>query len=193
MGIFSKLFRRESEEPAGRITGRKADFENISRLVDQDRWAEAVAALDRFLSLPAEHGAATKRLEALLRDPHQFSVDIQKTGRDAEGRDLAKVRLGFGGGSVPQMMALRGRFLLSAIEDRLRAATSGGVGVTSDRELHRLREIAVNHVNLCAGLFLSDADVLVPAARLCGVFGNYQGALELLRLALKLDPNNPDA
>ena len=193
MGIFSKLFGRDDQEPAARMTGRLADFENISRLVDHERWADAVGALDRFMALPPDPAAASARLAALLKDPKQFRVDVQKTGTDAEGRDLARVRLAFAGGSVPQMMALRGRFLLSAIEQRIKQAMQDRAGMTNDPELLRLRNLSIAHVNLSAGLFLSENDVVVPAARLCGVFGNYEGMQQLLAQVLKRDPGHEEA
>ena len=197
MGIFRKLFGREPQgapQPDARIKGRLADFENISRLVDQDRWAEAVAALDRVLGLPSGYEAAKTHLQALLADPQLFRVDTREAGRDAEGRNLVRARLGFGGGSVPQMFALRGRYLLSAIGERLQqAAIPGGVGMSGDPELLRLRPLAIDHVKLCTELFFSDTEALIPAARLCGVFGNYAGSQQLLRQVLQLDPNHAEA
>ena len=193
MGILRKLFGGETKEPDARLTGRGADFEHISRLVDQERHAEAVAALDRFLGLPADSSAAAKRLGALLKDPQQFRADVRSTGRDAEARDLVTVRMGFGGGSLPQLMALRGRFLLSAIETRIKEAMSDRAGLTSDPELLRLQRLSIDHVNLCVSLFMSDNEVLVPAARLCGVFGNYQGMQQLLAQVLQRDPNHAEA
>lgn len=193
MGMFRNLFSGDKQQPAATIKGRLADLENISRLVDQNRHAEAVAALDRFLGLPAEVTAAAARLEALARDPQQFRLDVRETGRDAEGRELRTGRLGFGGGSLPELMALRGRFLLSAIETRIKAAMSERAGVTADAELRRLRDVSVDHVSLCASRFLSENEVLVPAARLCGVFGNYQGMQQLLAQVLQRDPHHAEA
>jgi hypothetical protein len=206
MGIMSHFFGsaegpKDSEDVKSPATsdpdafaynGRLTDLQEAQRLSEQERWADALAILDRLCPIPDDTDVAINQLKRFLETSNsKIELSSKKMGQDAEGRTLVKMRMELGPGLLPDILELRGRCINGALFDLLREGGAGDQpGRSNDPRALKLANRGLDHAQLVSGVLPDNSDALTISGLLLHGIGRFNAAVQFFERAAQLDASN---
>jgi hypothetical protein len=173
--------------------GRVTDLQEAQRLAEQERWADALAIIDRLCPIPDDTNVAIDQLKRFLEtSDSKIELSSNEMGHDAEGRTLVKTRMGLGPGLLPDILELRGRCINGALFELLRegGATGDQPGRSQEPRALKLAQRGIDHALLVWGVLPNNSDALGISGLLLHGIGRFDAAVQFFECAVQLDASN---